>query len=869
MQKIYIMIYPNFFENKIGFDIIRQTVAAECFTPGGRRLVEAINFSTDFDDISRMLSETESIRQAILFYSPFPLHEYNECIDEILRISTEGTVIEPETLPDFKSTLEAFHACISYFRDKKDVFPLIYDFWHYDFNEVKLMNVINTIVDDKGVIKDNASAKLYEIRRKIISEQSRIDKQIAVILKSMKSSGLVKDDCEISVRNGRAVIPMPAANKRSVRGFIHDTSATGQTVYIEPDEVFDINNNVRDLYVEEKQEIFRILKTLTQQIRPDIPNLINMCNYLSYLDFLQAKANFAIKIAGVKPVLLDVPNINLVKAQHPLLYLSLKAQNRSVVPLNIKLDEVNRIVVVSGPNAGGKSIALKTVAVVQYMMQCGLLVPVSENSEIGVFSDIFIDIGDEQSIENDLSTYTSHLKNLKFFLENSGDSSLILIDEFGTGTEPLLGGAIAEATLEKLCELHVKGVITTHYGSIKKLAQELPGLQNAAMLFDTENIMPLFELRVGKPGSSYTFEIAKRAKFPEEILEKAASKSSFSQIQFERQLQEMEIEKIQIEKDKKELHIADGFLKEIIDKYTSQLEQIETNKKEIIRNAKIEAANILKSANQKIENAIQEIRTAQAEKEKTKQIRRELDKAVTKMLETPQDTTQNTNSTDKNEIKIPKKIRQDLEKINKSDKKKTKEVTADENEIKDLKSKNSNFEKLKKDFPLQKEVNKKDDKPKILKVGSMVKALNFDEVGEIVEIHGDKAKVNFGSINMIMKLDNLMVASAAAVKAQNQKPQSYVAVSSLVQEINERAFNFSTTLDVRGYRADEAVDAVKKYVDDAIMLHIANFSILHGRGNGILRKIVRDYLHSVKEVAFVGDERIELGGDGITVVKMV
>ena len=873
------MIYPCTFENKIGFDIIKHQLNNLCLTEGGKKLVENISFSNDYYDVERMVSETEEIRQAILFHSPFPFSEFPNCIHDILHVSVEGSIIEEHTLSELRSELYVFEDCLSYFKKNITIFPLINDLWHHDFNTSKLIADINRIIDEKGIIKDNASEKLMTIRQNIAREQKKADKQIVLILKSAKSSGIVKEDSEISIRDGHAVIPIPATNKKLLRGFVHDVSSTGQTLYIEPDEIFDINNEVRELLSEEKNEINKILKEFTVRLHPEIPLIVNMNNYMSYIDFLRAKANFAIEVSGTKPIILDIPNIHLMRAKHPILFLTLKKQKKEIVPLNIVLNETNRILVISGPNAGGKSIALKTVALLQYMLQCGLLISASENSELGIFNDIFIDIGDEQSIENDLSTYTSHLQNLKVFIEHAHESSLILIDEFGSGTEPQLGGAIAEAALEKLCTLGTKGVITTHYANLKKLAQEKDGLFNGAMLFDKSQMKPLFELFIGKPGSSYTFEIARRVGFPADLLNIASSKSqTSSQINYDKQLEELEIEKKKIDKEKEELKIADDFLKEIIDKYTQQLKQIETSKKDIIRKAQAEAAEISRDSNRKIENAIKEIKEFQAEKEKTRLIRAKLDEDLKKITASDnkkadtKDDIKDDISTN-NTIKIPGKIRKKLDEIQNSSlgmNKQLKNKSIENiNENKDIQASVKKFEKLKDDFPeknmISTEPAKRQNSEKI-EVGSLVTAYDSESVGEIAEINGNDAKINFNNIIMTVKIKDIKLYLGDI--PQPIRYNSDNNVNTIVQELNERAYNFNLNLDVRGMRADEAMFEVTHYIDDAIMLGIHNFSILHGRGNGILRKLIREYLSSVKQVVKFGDETINNGGDGVTTVQM-
>jgi DNA mismatch repair protein MutS2 len=558
------MIFPKSFEEKIGFDVIRSKISNYCITEGGKRLTENMMFDSDFVEVKRKLSETEEIRQAVLFHAPFPFNEFSECFDEIIRISTEGAIIEQHRIKDIKSTIDIYLNCSKYFNVHKEIFPLAYSRDLSDNSCIKdISKKINEILDINGEIKDTASKELKNIRSTIRSEQLNVNKLLGSILKTLKNDGIVKEDSNTVIRNGRCVIPVPAPNQKAVKGFIHDTSSSGQTVFIEPSEIFNINNKISSLYIQEKQEIFNILKDFTYLLQSEIPTLINMCNYLAYLDFIKSKANVAIEIEGTMPNINNKPIIIWYKAKHPLLFLSLKKQNKKIVPLNIQLNNKNRILVISGPNAGGKSIALKTVALIQYMIQTGNLVPLGATSESGIFEDIFIDIGDQQSIENDLSTYTSHLQNMKFFIEHANENSLILIDEIGSGTEPFLGSSIAVVCLEELAKSKAKGVITTHFSSIKKAANNTEGLLNGAMLFNTSEIEPEFILETGSPGSSYTFEIAKRVGFPENLLNKAKTKEVSSQIDYERLMSETLIERKKLEEQKEKLKLADNFLKEL------------------------------------------------------------------------------------------------------------------------------------------------------------------------------------------------------------------------------------------------------------------------------------------------------------------
>lgn len=867
------MIYPNSFESKIGFDSIKRQVLSKCLTSGGRDFVENISFTNDYETVVRRVSETEEMRQILLFHTGFHFSGFPECIEQLKLAAADGNILDQQTMHDLRYQLNVFNESIAYFRNNVDKFPLLASLWSYDFDTSVVISLIDRIIDDKGEIRDSASEKLAEIRSMIVRENKRSEKQISAILRVAKQQGIVKEDSEISIRDGRAVIPIPAANKRMLRGFIHDSSSTGQTLYVEPNEIFEINNQIRELINDEKQEIVRILRDFTMQLKPDLPVIIKLNDYLAYIDFLRAKALYAIDIVGVKPVINNYPTINLIKAKHPTLLLNLQRQNRKVVPQNLKLDDKNRILVISGPNAGGKSITLKTVAISQYMIQCGLLISASENSELGIFDNIFIDIGDEQSIENDLSTYTSHLKNIRFFIENSNSSTLVLIDEIGSGTEPQLGGAIAEASLEKLCDMNVKGVVTTHYANIKRLASTTQGLFNGAMLFDKSEIKPLFQLSVGKPGSSYTFEIAKRVGFPSEILSQAAAKSeAMAHVNYEALLEEIEVEKQKIAKEKEELNVADEFLKEIIDKYTKQLQQIENSKKDIIKKAKAEAADIYRNANRKIEQAIKDIREAQAEKERTKVIRERLERELKELKDNEESENKNVKVTPSNDkIKIPNKIRKKLDEINKAKAKNDKtlsDLKIDEiNKDKYINDNATKFEKLKNDFPEKGKLNAAQNKASRdnLKCGSFVTLEGGNSVGEIVEIKGKEAKVQFDNMAITLKLKDLVPCNASGISSNRIHQTS---VNNYIRELNERAYNFSVNIDVRGMRADEAIYELEKYLDDVIMYGIRSFSILHGKGNGVLRKIIRDFLSRIPQVMFYGDESLQNGGDGVTVVSM-
>lgn len=812
------MIYPRNFEQKVGFDSIRQMIKEFCLSPMGERYVDKIRFISNIELLAGLLNQVEEFRQILLSENNFPSGDYFDLNPELRRISIPGTYIEQEKLFDLKSSLTTIDQCIDFINNlEEDKFPSVRSLTSSVNLDKNIIDKIQKIIDDKGDIKDSASRDLKSIRSRLKSKRSSIDRKISKSLKDAKKSGWVNDDAEVTIRSGRLVIPVPATHKRQIRGFIHDQSATGQTVYVEPEEIFDTNNEIRELEGEERREITNILKEFTGFIRPAIPDLLNAYRFLGLIDFIRAKAKLAVKINGIKPVLEDANQINWEKAVHPLLYLSHQKQNKIVVPLDIKLDKEQRILVISGPNAGGKSVCLKTVGLLQYMLQCGLLIPVKEGSSSGIFQKLFIDIGDEQSLENDLSTYSSHLMNMKHFVLNADSVTLFLIDEFGSGTEPQLGGAIAEAILEKLNEKRAFGIVTTHYSNLKLLAGEGTGITNGAMLFDTKAMQPLYQLSMGKPGSSFAFEIARKTGFPKIILKKAENKIGKKQLDFDRQLQQLEVEKKELEKKKEKFHVADDFLSEMIEKYESLSSEIEAKKSEILENAKKEALELIESSNRLIEKTIREIKESQAEKEITKQLRAKL--------------------------------------IKKADSFKSKKRD---------KLEEAPFQK--KDKP--EKTSQKPEKTKVpqaLKIGDFVRIIDQDVTGEVTDIREDDVIISFNSVKLkttTEKLQKLGSNESSELKKKSSKSR----YTGIINGINDKMANFKLQLDVRGKRGEVAVDMVRRYIDDAILLNIKEVKILHGKGYGILRNLVHEYLQTVSEIKQFKDEHIERGGSGITIV---
>ena len=678
------MIYPKDFKTKIGFDQIQEKIISYCLSPLGVQYVKEMRFTADYNKIVNYIEQTSELTSILLFDTPFPSQNYFDLTETLKRIKIPATFIEEEELFELNLSLITINKIYHFFKEKEN-YPYLKELSDSLEIDDNILKKINDIIDEKGVIKDTASSNLAEIRNQLRKKKKSVDITLFRSLDAIKKDGWAADNSTPTIRNGRSVIPIPVSHKRKVNGFIHDESSTGQTVYIEPTQVFELNNHIRELQSAERREIIKILTQFTEEIRPEIDTFSRKYTLLGLFDFIRAKARYSISIEGKKPTILKKPHIYLEGARHPLLYEAHKKQNKSIVPLNLKLDIQERILVITGPNAGGKSVCLKTVGLIQYMLQCGLLVPVNENTKLGIFRDIFINIGDEQSLENDLSTYSSHLFHLKNFLQKTRKESLFLIDEFGAGTEPHLGGAIAEAVLEELNQKKSFGVITTHYANLKKVADEVDGMINGAMLFDTKKMSPLYILKMGKPGSSFAFEIAEKIGLPKRVIKKASQKTGHTQLDFDKQLAQLEIDKRELDKQQTGLKVADNFLSELIDKYENLTAELESSKKKIIANANKQAKEIILNSNKLIENTIRDIKQVKAEKEKTKIIR--------------------------------KKLSSEKDKIIAAEKK------------------------------LQKKEEKPITKEKI-SVGSYVKIKGQDNVGKVIDMHRNKVIVSFDSFNL-------------------------------------------------------------------------------------------------------------------------
>lgn len=812
-------------EEKIGFDQIREMVAQECVSAMALRLVEQMKFSADYEDVVCNLAQTDEFRQILLMENSFPSQDFFDLSPELSRLHTLGTTIELQALFDLKCSLKTVFDCVRFFQDTdEDKYPRLKLLAAKVDLDPWVLKECGRIIDDKGCIYDTASELLADIRRQQHRKQNDIDQLITKTLGKAKQEGWAPENAEVTIRNGRAVIPMLDTHRRKIKGLIIDESATRQTAYLEPSEVVELNNDLRELEFAERHEIERILKQFTDNIRPILPQLLTAYWVLGKLDFVRAKAKFALKINAGMPIVDNCQKIYWFGARHPLLYLSLSRQHKEVVPFGIELNEQQRMVIISGPNSGGKSVCLKAVGLLQYMLQAGMLVPVKETSEFGIFNQLFIDIGDQQSIENDLSTYSSHLMNMKALLEVADGKTLFLLDELGAGTEPRIGGAIAEAMVEMLYDRGAFGVITTHYSNLKLMADRFPSIANAAMLFDTRRMKPLYSLVIKHPGSSFAFEIAKNIGLPDEILAAAEKKIGAQMLNFDHQLQQIEVEKQEIEKQRTQLSVADNFLSEMIEKYTNLNNTLELKKHEILSAARQNAKQIIADANKKIEHTIAEIKTAQAKKEETMAARQ--------------------------------KLKQEASKIE------AEQQTADEKAANIRKSKKHNLPS----GPKQEDNNEVVDNS-LIALGDIVKIDNQDTYGQVVEIKGKKATIESNSIRMTIPLQRLIKTQKKVIPTAKPRDTSH-RYQSIYNELNAKRAAFSPTLDLRGKRADEAMQLLEHYIDEAMLLSEKEIRVLHGTGYGILKEMARGYLRNHREVKRFHPEVLELGGEGITVVEL-
>lgn len=819
------MIYPDNFEYKIGFDKIRQILIAKCLSPLGEEKVTDMIFSSDHQQITEFLSQTEEFIRIIQEEDNFPVSFFLDVRSSLKNIRIEGTWIDENALFDLRRSLQTIRDIVSFLKKEEQEntpYPHLYKLAGEVIIFPQLISKIDNILDKFGRIKDNASPELNRIRREITHISGGISKSLNAILRSAQSEGLVEKDVTPTMRDGRLVIPVAPAFKRKIKGIVHDESASGKTVFIEPAEVVEANNRVRELENEERREIIKILIAFTDVLRPLVPEILESYEFLAMIDFIRAKAIFSIDLGAIKPTIEDQQIIRWYRAMHPLLFLSHRRQNKQIVPLDIELEKDNRILIISGPNAGGKSVCLKTVGLLQYMVQCGLPIPLDERSVVGIFEKIFIDIGDEQSIENDLSTYSSHLTNMKFFVRNCDEKTILLIDEFGGGTEPQIGGAIAESLLKRFNEKGTFGVITTHYQNLKHFANENKGVVNGAMLYDRHLMQPLFTLSIGNPGSSFAIEIARKIGLPEDVIADASEIVGSDYINMDKYLQDIVRDKRYWESKRQNIRQKEKRLEEITENYETDLLAVEKQRKELVREAKAQAERILAEANAKIENTIRTIRESQADKEKTKQARQALNEFKSTLE----------NEDNFADDKIARKIQ-----------------------------KLKNKEKNKK----QKEKQPEKQKTPTISVGDNVRMKGQTSIGQVVDIQKANAIVAFGMIKSTVKLDTLEYVSRNQVKRESKTTVVSAATS---DNLRERKLNFKQDIDVRGMRGDEALQAVMYFIDDAILVGMSRVRILHGTGTGALRQLIRDYLRSAPGVHNYQDEHVQFGGTGITVVDL-
>lgn len=819
------MIYPENFEYKIGFDKIRQLLIAKCLSPLGEEKVTNLAFSSDYTHISESLSQTEEFMRIINEEDNFPTNYFLDVRHALRNIRVEGTWIDEVALFDLRRSLQTIRDIVLFLK-KEEEENTPYPHLHALAGEVaifpQLISKIDNILDKFGRIKDNASADLSRIRKDIAHVASGISRSLNAILRTAQNEGLVEKDVTPTMRDGRLVIPVAPAFKRKIKGIVHDESASGKTVFIEPAEVVEANNRIRELESEERREIIKILVSFTDVLRPLVADILQSYEFLATIDFIRAKATFAIDLDAIKPSLEDKQIIRWYRAKHPLLFISHRKQNKQIVPLDIELEEDNRILIISGPNAGGKSVCLKTVGLLQYMVQCGIPIPLAENSKVGIFNNIFIDIGDEQSIENDLSTYSSHLTNMKFFVRNCDKKTILLIDEFGGGTEPQIGGAIAESLLKRFNQKESFGVITTHYQNLKHYANEHKGVINGAMLYDRHLMQPLFTLSIGNPGSSFAIEIARKIGLPEDVIADASEIVGSDYINMDKYLQDIVRDKRYWETKRQSIRQKEKRLEEITTTYETDLLSVEKQRKEILRQAKADAERVLSEANAKIENTIRTIRESQAEKEKTKQARLTLNEFKSSLED------------EKNfsDDKIAKKIEK-LKEKEKNKKKKSEEP--------------------------------KEIKEQIVAIGDNVRIKGQTSIGQVLDIQKGSATVAFGMIKSTVKLETLEYISKNQVKRESRNTTISVAAS---DDLREKKLNFKQDIDVRGMRGDEALQAVMYFVDDAVLVGVSRIRILHGTGTGALRQMIRDYLRTAQGVRNFQDEHVQFGGTGITVVDL-
>lgn len=786
------MTFPEEIEQRLGFDQIRGKLVNYCQGPLGESRVSQMTFLSDYERIKQLLNQAFEFKLILESGKEFPATVHIDPTAYFNHASIEGTYLEEEAFQDILSALNLINGCRKFLLQYKESYPELYKLSLVVPDLTKIIQTIEQKFDDKGKVKDNASPELARLRRQLREEQGRVKRLMDQLFRHAVEQGWVPEGVSATIRDGRVVIPVLAEHKRRIKGFVMDESSTGQTVYIEPAEALEANNEIRDLLHAERREVIKVLRDLTSVIRLHVEQLIPAFDFLGTIDFTRAKAKFATDIQAELPKLVAQPDLNWLQARHPLLYLSLKGK-REVVPLNIDLTKQDSFLLVSGPNAGGKSVCLKTVGLIQYMVQCGLLPSMHDRSTIGIFKNIFLDIGDQQSIENDLSTYSSHLRNLNFFVRNADSNTLVLMDELGSGTDPNFGGGISEAILADLIDKKVWGVATTHYYNLKLFAGSRQGIRNGAMQFNTKLLEPLFMLEIGKPGSSFALEIARKTGLPQQTLQRAEDIIGKELTGLETLMKSVADDKQIVERKKKEIEQREKKLQETLSQYQKLLGEIKAREKEIISKAKAEASQLLKDTNREIEKTIRHIRENKAEKKETRKVRQSLEQLTTK-------------------VQIP--------------------------------------------------VKQPENKKEKIDVGDKVRLIGQEVTGTVLSINDNNAIVQFGDLRSNVKLKQLVRSDQVEVNPATKTARS------LGVDVMRKQSHFDTTLDIRGKRVEEVIPVLDQFIDDAILLGQSQLKIIHGKGEGVLRKVVRDHLRRVKEVASMADEHADRGGDGITYVVL-
>ena len=826
----------------------------------GKEKVDEIAFSTDAVQVNEWLTQVREFRRLQAEKDDFPMQYFFDVREAVSRIRLENTHLEEDEVWDLRRSLETIANIVRYLNrsasDDDDAeregfapeypYPALHRLTEGVMTFPAMIRRIDSILDKFGKIKDSASMTLASIRHELEKTQGSISRTLYTILHAAQKDGLVEKDAAPTMRDGRLVLPVAPQVKRRINGIVHDESATGKTVFIEPAEVVEANNKVRQLEAEERREVIRILTVFTDEVRPHVAEILESYQFLAQIDLIFAKSQLAELTKAFEPVVEDKPHLDWIRAVHPLLQLSLEKQGKHVVPLDIILTQQKRLLIISGPNAGGKSVCLKTVGLLQYMLQCGLPVPIGDRSTTGLFHHILIDIGDEQSIENDLSTYSSHLMNMKQMMKQADAHTLLLIDEFGSGTEPTIGGAIAEAMLKQFWQKQAFGVITTHYQNLKHFAEDHPGVVNGAMLYDRHQMQALFQLAIGQPGSSFAIEIARKTGIPEEAIKDASDIVGSDYIQSDKYLQDIVRDKRYWEGKRQTIHQHEKSLENKINRYEDELTEIDRQRKEILRKAKEEAEELLRESNKKIENAIREIREAQAEKERTRLVREELNTFKEELA--------GIDTKDNDEV-IARKIRQLQERKERREKRKQEKAEKAANPVA--------------------AAPKKPAAERPIEAGDTVRIKGLTSVGEVESIDGKMAVVIFGAMKTKMRADRLEHAEVSKSQLSKQEERnnsiagSYGMVSKDTRDvIDNRKLNFKQDIDVRGMRGDEAINAITYFIDDAILVGVSRVRILHGTGTGILRQLIRQYLATVPNVSHFRDEHVQFGGAGITVVDL-